>query len=109
MRWLEKEPPLAGGIPGVRPGRSAPRVPALARVVGQQHQKAWATGTEEDGSVTHKDGSGWARAVSRDNLDGAGSTGQLPRVLGIGEDLKRSTSTVPVGVHTWGHQTSRLF
>lgn len=77
MRWLEKEPPLAGGTPGVRPGRSVPRVPALARVVGQQHQKAWTTGTEEDGSVTHKDGSGWALNVSRDNLEEAGYTAQL--------------------------------
>lgn len=33
----------------------------------------------------------------------------LPRVLGIGEDLTRSISTVPVGVHTCGHQPSRLF
>lgn len=110
VRRLEKEPPLPGGTPGVRPGRCAPRVPALTRVVGQQHQKTWATGTEEDGSVTHKVGSGWARIVSRDNMEGAGCTASwLPRVLGVGEDLTRSTSTVPVGVHTRSHQTSRLF
>lgn len=77
VRQLEKEPPLAGGTPGVRPGRCAPRVPALTRVVGQQLQKAWTTGTKKDGSVTHKDGSGWARIVSRDNLEGAGCTSQL--------------------------------
>lgn len=65
-------PSLSRGAQGVRPGLSSPRAPALARVSGQRHQEAWAPGTEEDGSVTRKDGSGWAQTVSRDNLEGAG-------------------------------------
>lgn len=88
MRQLEKEPSLSRGTAGGRPGRNAPRAPALARVTGQRHQEAWAAGTEEDGSVTLKDGSGWARTVSRDNLEGAGvQANWLPRVRGAREDL----------------------
>lgn len=72
VQQLEKMPSLSRGAQGVRPGLSSPRAPALARVTGQRHQEAWAPGTEEDGSVTRKDGSGWARTVSRDSLKGAG-------------------------------------
>lgn len=77
VRQLEKKPSLSRGAPCGRPGRNSPGAPALARVTGQRHQEAWAAGTEEDGSVTREDGSGWARTVSRDNLEGAGCTGHL--------------------------------
>lgn len=60
--------------------------------------------------MMRKDGPGWARTVSRDNLEGAGCTGQLASqgVWNWGGSDQKHLMTLG-RVHKWGHQTSRLF
>lgn len=102
VRPLEQLPrPPARDIPGVGPGRGARR----AAAPGRRHQETRAASAEEDGSVTGRGGSGWARTPL------SGQPGRawvfqravrgLPRLHGVVESRARDGTPAPVslGVH----------